>query len=162
MRHGIDNSPQDGRGLHIAVVATHWNAFVVEPMLAGALAALQQCGAKATVYRVPGAFELPLAAQWACDNSRASCVAVIALGAVIRGDTPHFDFVAGECARGLAKVALKMNKPVIFGVLTTNTADQAVLRADPNGDNKGAEAAHAAVAMANLRRALTQGSADDV
>ena len=121
--------------------------------------------AKVDIAEVPGAFELPLAAKWLAETG--SYDAVVCLGCVIRGETPHFDFVAGEAARGIARVGLESGVPVIFGVLTTNTAAQAWARAGkkrrglkshaklgPGGGNKGYEAAQSAVAMAELKSAL--------
>lgn len=150
---GIDASPLDGSQLRIAVVVARWNAEVVEPLLAGALAELRTCGVSDYgVHRVPGAFELPLAAKWLGESE--SVDAIVALGAVVRGDTPHFEYVAGQCAQGIAQVALQTGRPVIFGVLTTNTLEQALLRANPAGENKGGEAVRAAIEMALLRKRL--------
>ena len=158
MGHGIEKTVLDGSGMCIGVVAARWNAFVVEPLLLGAQEALQSCGVTDVhIVRVPGAFELPCAANWLCRTGEFD--AVIVLGAVIRGDTAHFEFVAGECARGVQDVMLRTQVPVIFGVLTTNTTDQATSRADIAGDNKGAEAARAAIEMAIVRRQWGRGSA---
>ena len=131
----------------VAIVATRWNEDIVRPMLADALRCLAELGIRlendrAVVVRVPGAFEIPLAAQRLATGGR--YCAVIALGAVIRGDTPHFDFVAGNCAAGLNRVMLDTGVPVAFGVLTTDTPEQARQRAD----TKGREAAEAALEMA--------------
>lgn len=153
MGQGIDIQILDGAGLSIAIVAARWNAPVVEPMLAAARDELRTLGVtKIVVYRVPGAFELPFAAN----RLQRHCSAVIVLGAVIRGETPHFDFVAGECARGIMDLNLKdeLATPVIFGVLTTNDLEQANQRADPLQHNKGAEVARAAVEMALCARSL--------
>lgn len=142
----------DGEGLNIAVVSTRWNDSIVDRLVDAALDVLDDCAVTEddiTLVRVPGAFELPLA----CDRLAASdrYDAIIALGAVIRGDTPHFDYVAGECARGVAQTALEYGVPVAFGVITADTVDQAVARAQGDEDrNKGAEAASAAVEMATL------------
>lgn len=128
----------------VAVVAARWNAAVVEPMLAACVAALREAGvATIEVVRVPGAFELPLAAARLAPHHDA----VICIGAVIRGDTPHFDFVAGEAARGIQQVALQTQVPVVFGVLTTLTQAQADERADPARGNKGREFALSALEM---------------
>ena len=130
----------DGRGLRVAVVCGRFNDFISERLLAGALAALEKYGAgEPVVTWVPGAFEIPLVAQ----RVAATSDAVIALGAVIRGDTPHFDFVAGECASGLMRVQLDTGVPCVFGVLTTDTVEQAEARID-----KGFEAAETAIEMA--------------
>ena len=143
------------QGLRVAIVAGRFNDFIVEPLLSGAVELLEQHGAQRDaikVLRVPGAFELPLVAQKLAASGRFD--AVIALGAVIRGDTPHFDFVAGECAAGLARVALDTGVPVIFGVLTTDTVEQASDRAGGKHGNKGADAALTAIEMVRLLRDL--------
>lgn len=138
----------DGRGKRFAIVAARFNQSVVEPMVESARATLKRHGVRdddIEVQRVPGAFELPLVgAKWAKTEA---VDAVIALGAVIRGETPHFDFVAGECAAGLQRAALDTGVPMIFGVLTTDTADQAMARADPARGDKGGDAARAALEM---------------
>ena len=143
------------RDLRFGVVITRFNDFVVEPLLRGALDALKRHGAAAAqieVVRVPGAFDLPVAARKLALSRRYE--ALIALGAVIRGQTPHFDYVAGECASGLARIALESGVPIAFGVLTTDTMEQAVDRAGGKAGNKGADAALAALEMANLLRRL--------
>ena len=142
-------------GARIAIVAAQFNALVMEKLLNGALDALYAQGMRnenLTLVRVPGAFEIPLTVK----KLAASGVydAVIALGAVIRGETPHFDFVAGECARGISQVALETGVPVAFGVLTCNTLQQALARAGGNAGDKGADAALAALQMAGLLREL--------
>ncbi|MDE1923888.1 MAG: 6,7-dimethyl-8-ribityllumazine synthase [Gammaproteobacteria bacterium] len=142
-------------GLRIACVAARFNDFVVEPLLRGALDALGRHGVapeRIQVVRVPGAFELPLVARKLALSGGYD--AVIALGAVIRGDTPHFDYVAGECAAGLARVAADSGVPVAFGVLTTDTVEQATDRAGGKDGNKGADAALTAIEMATLLRKL--------
>lgn len=137
----------DGRGLRIGVVAARWNGALVEPMLVEAQKALAECGvAQSVVLRVPGAFELPVAARRLI--AAQSFDAVVCLGAVIRGDTPHFDYVAGEAARGIQQVAIDTQVPVLFGVLTTNNLAQAEERADPARANKGREFALGAVETA--------------
>jgi 6,7-dimethyl-8-ribityllumazine synthase len=143
------------RDLRFGVVITRFNDFVVEPLLRGALDALKRHGAadkQIEIVRVPGAFDLPVAARKLALSRRYE--ALIALGAVIRGQTPHFDYVAGECASGLARIALESGVPVAFGVLTTDTMEQAVDRAGGKAGNKGADAALAALEMANLLRRL--------
>ena len=146
----------EGDGLRIAIVCTRWNDDSVDRLVDGALDVLTDCGTDEddiTVVRVPGAFELPLAADRLAESDDYD--GIIALGAVIRGDTPHFDFVAGECAKGLSATALEYGVPVGFGVITADTAEQADARAQPDEDhNKGAEAASAVVEMANLLRTL--------
>ena len=136
------------RECNIAIVAAQFNHFIVQQLVDGALDALQRNGvaeANITVAWVPGAFELPLAADVLA--SRGVHDAVIALGAVIRGGTPHFDYVAGECSRGIAQVGLKHALPVIFGVLTTDNIDQALERAGSGSGNKGFDTAVAALQM---------------
>jgi len=136
------------RACKIAVVAAEFNRFIVQQLVDGAVDALQRNGVaeeNMTVAWVPGAFELPLAADALA--SQGSHDAVIALGAVIRGGTPHFDYVAGECSRGIAQVGLKHGLPIIFGVLTTDDIDQALERAGSGSGNKGFDTAVAALQM---------------
>ncbi|MEP4547923.1 MAG: 6,7-dimethyl-8-ribityllumazine synthase [Saccharospirillum sp.] len=134
-----------------AIVVGRWNSFVVESLLDGALDALKRHGIKdeqLTVIRAPGAYELPIVCQKLAETERYN--AIIALGAVIRGGTPHFDFVAGEAAGGLNSVALTASMPVVFGVLTVDSIEQAIERAGTKAGNKGAEAALVALEMVNL------------
>ena len=136
------------RQCNIAIVAAEFNHFIVQQLVDGALDALQRNGVAETditVAWVPGAYELPLAADVLAASGRHD--AVIALGAVIRGGTPHFDYVAGECSRGIAQVGLKHGLPVIFGVLTTDNIDQALERAGSGSGNKGFDTAVAALQM---------------
>lgn len=141
----------DARGLKFAVVVARFNSAITEKLLEGAREALTQAGADGIeVFHVPGAFELPLAAKWLAHGGYS---AIIALGAVIRGETPHFDFVAGEAARGLQQVALECNIPVAFGVLTTDTLEQAEARAGGKHGNKGHDAAMTAIEMARFGHA---------
>ena len=143
------------RECNIAIVAVEFNHFIVQQLVDGALDALQRNGvaeANITVAWVPGAYELPLAADVLAVSGRHD--AVIALGAVIRGGTPHFDYVAGECVKGMAQVSLKHAIPVSFGVLTVDSIEQAIERAGTKAGNKGAEAAMSAVEMVNLLRQL--------
>nr|WP_127557985.1 6,7-dimethyl-8-ribityllumazine synthase [Saccharospirillum alexandrii] len=143
-----DFSPNDAQ---YAIVVGRWNSFVVESLLDGALDALKRHGIKdeqLTVIRAPGAYELPIVCQKLAETERYN--AIIALGAVIRGGTPHFDFVAGEAAGGLNSVALTANMPVVFGVLTVDSIEQAIERAGTKAGNKGAEAALVALEMVNL------------
>ena len=152
----IEGDPS-AEGACIAVVAARFNGFVVDKLLEGALAILQQQGVAEediTVVRVPGAFELPLAVQELLVDEGYD--AVIALGAVIRGETPHFDYVVAECARGLSRVSLAASIPVAFGVLTCDTAEQALERAGGKAGNKGADAAMTALEMANLLQLLDE------
>lgn len=141
--------------LRIAIVAARFNGFVVENLISGALDILRQHGAQdrnLTLVRVPGAFELPLTVKQLALSGKYD--AIIALGAVIRGGTPHFEYVAGECTRGIAQVSLETGVPVAFGVLTTDTVEQALARAGLKDGNKGAEAAVTIIEMANLFKAL--------
>jgi 6,7-dimethyl-8-ribityllumazine synthase len=140
------------RGLRVAVVAASWHDTVMDALVAGAVRALDEAGVAHDLIRVPGAFELPLVAQKYIETGEID--AVVALGCVIRGDTAHFDYVAGECASGLQRVMLDTGVPVIFGVLTTNTEAQAQERAAPGAHNKGAEAMRTAIAMARLLRQI--------
>jgi 6,7-dimethyl-8-ribityllumazine synthase len=144
------------RGLRVAIVAARFNEAIVAGLLAGAEAAWRRHGgapADLNIFRVPGAFELPLAARRLATAGEHA--AVVALGCVIRGDTPHFDFVAGECARGLMDAGLASDVPVVFGVLTVETIAQAEERADVARMNKGGEAIEAAIEMARLFESLT-------
>jgi len=140
-----------GRTCRVALVASEFNHFIVQQLVDGALDALNRHGVEPqdiSLAWVPGAFELPLAADVLASAGRHD--AVIALGAVIRGGTPHFDYVAGECSRGIANVGLKHGLPVIFGVLTTDTIDQALERAGSGAGNKGFDTAVAALQMIAL------------
>jgi 6,7-dimethyl-8-ribityllumazine synthase len=133
-------------GARFAIVVARWNGGITESLLRGAQRALQRHqvpDADVQVYRVPGAFELPLAAKRLAASGRVD--ALIALGCVIRGATPHFDFVAGECAKGLSSVALGSGLPVAFGVLTVDSIEQAIERAGTKAVNKGADAALSAL-----------------
>jgi 6,7-dimethyl-8-ribityllumazine synthase len=143
------------RDLKFALIVARFNDFVVEPMLRGALDALKRHGVsekQIEIVRVPGAFDIPIVARKLALSRRYE--ALIALGAVIRGETPHFDYVAGECAAGIARIALESGVPIAFGVLTTDTVEQAVDRAGGKAGNKGADAALVAIEMANLLRRL--------
>ena len=141
----------DASGLKFAIVVARFNSAITEKLLEGAQEALTKAGASGIeVFHVPGAFELPLAAKWLAHGGYS---AIIALGAVIRGETPHFDFVAGEAARGLQQVALECNIPVAFGVLTTDTLEQAEARAGGKHGNKGYDAAMTAIEMACFGKA---------
>lgn len=144
-----------GTGLKFGIVVSRFNDFVTKPLLAGAEDALLRHGVSADdidVAWVPGAFEIPVAARAMAASGRYQ--AVIALGAVIRGATAHFDYVAGEAARGVSQAGLSTGVPVAFGVLTTDTIEQAIERAGSKAGNKGAEAALSALEMANLLQSL--------
>lgn len=148
----------DGSGLRICIINTHWNDFIVSRLTDGALSTLKKHGVAdddITLITVPGAFEIPIAAKTAADTGRYD--AVVALGCVIRGATAHFDYVAGEAAKGIARVGLDTGVPVIFGILTTDTVEQAMDRAGIKLGNKGAEAATVAVETATLLSAIREG-----
>lgn len=137
------------------LVVARFNSFVVESLLDGAIDALKRHGASdadITIVRVPGAFEMPLVLEKLA--AKGGYDAIVALGAVIRGGTPHFDFVAGECVKGMAQVTLKYQVPIAFGVLTVDTIEQAIERAGTKAGNKGAEAAMSAIEMVNVLRQI--------
>jgi 6,7-dimethyl-8-ribityllumazine synthase len=143
------------RDLRFAIVAARFNDMIVDSLIRGAVDTLVRHGAsekQIELVRVPGAFDLPLVVQRLAASKR--CDAIIALGAVIRGATPHFDHVAGQCAAGLARASLETGVPVAFGVLTTDTIEQAIERAGTKAGNKGADAALCALELANLLRRL--------
>jgi 6,7-dimethyl-8-ribityllumazine synthase len=138
------------------LVVSRWNSFVVESLEKGAIDALKRHGAEdadLTIVRAPGAFEMPVVIERIA--AKGDYDAIIALGAVIRGGTPHFEYVAGECVKGMAQVSLKHGLPVTFGVLTVDTIEQAIERAGTKAGNKGAEAALSAIEMVDLLRRLS-------
>jgi 6,7-dimethyl-8-ribityllumazine synthase len=146
-------------GLRFAIVVSRFNSFVTDRLLAGAMDALTRTGVDADlidVVKAPGSWEIPLVAAELARAKRYD--AVICLSAIIRGDTPHFDYLAAEAAKGLAHVSYETGVPVAFGVLTTNTLEQAIDRAGAKSGNKGFDAAMSAIEMANLLRALRQGA----
>ena len=152
----IHRGKTNASGFRFAIVASHWNDFLTSKLVEGAVDALSSAGAAegdVEVFMVPGAFELPLAAQKAAESGQFD--AVIAIGVVIRGETPHFDYVAGEAAKGVSKVSLDTGVPVMFGVVTTDTVEQAINRSGLKAGNKGYEAAMAAVEVANLYREMS-------
>lgn len=143
-----------GQGLKVAIVVSRFNSFITDRLVEGALDALRRHGVQEkdiSLVRVPGSFELPLAARKA---SAAKVDAVIALGALIRGGTPHFEYLSAEVTKGVAQVALETGVPVAFGVLTTDTIEQAIERAGTKAGNKGFEAALTAIEMAKLLRQM--------
>jgi 6,7-dimethyl-8-ribityllumazine synthase len=143
------------RDLRFAIVAARFNDMIVESLIRGAVDALLRHGAgekQVEIIRVPGAYDLPFVVKRVAASKRYD--AIVALGAVIRGATPHFDHVAGQCAAGLARVAEETGVPVAFGVLTTDTIEQAIERAGTKAGNKGADAALCALELANLLRRL--------
>lgn len=145
----------DGRGMKFAIVVGRFNSFITDKLLEGSLDALRRTGAleeDIEIVRVPGSWEIPVTVKAIAAQKRHD--AIIALGAVIRGETPHFDYVAGQAAAGLAQVTLETGVAIAFGVLTTNTVEQAIDRAGAKSGNKGFDAAMAAIEMANLLRQL--------
>ncbi len=153
----IEGGFQPDPSARFALLAARFNHFIVDRLVEGALDTLRRHGVaqeNITLIHTPGAFEMPLAAKQLASMNRFS--AIIALGAVIRGGTPHFDFVANECAKGLAQVMLQYDVPLAFGVLTTDSIEQAIERAGTKAGNKGVEAAMAALEMVNLRSALAR------
>ena len=156
MREMIEGN-LDARGLKLAIVISRFNSFITERLLEGALDAIRRTGGDTEaleIIRVPGSWEMPVVVAELAKQKRHD--AVICLGAVIRGDTPHFDYVAGNAASSLAHIAADSGVPVAFGVLTTNTVEQAVDRAGAKSGNKGFDAAMTAIEMANLLRALRE------
>jgi 6,7-dimethyl-8-ribityllumazine synthase len=145
----------DGEGLRVCIVVARWNSFVTKKLLSGAVSSLREHGvedAAIVTAWVPGAFEVPTAAKWAAESGGFD--AVICLGAVIRGDTAHFEYVAGRAAEGIGLVAQATGVPVIFGVLTVDSVEQALDRTGGKEGHKGEEAAQAAIEMARLRELL--------
>lgn len=144
-------------GLRFAIVVSRFNSIVTERLLEGATAAIEKCGGKTAdvrVIRIPGAFEFPVTARTLAQTERYD--AIVCLGAVVRGDTPHFDYVAGEAARGIAQASYDSGVPVAFGVITANTMEQAQDRAGGKDGNKGFDAAMTAIEMAHVLRRIRQ------
>ncbi len=147
------------KGLRVGIVAGRFNDFVVNSLIEGAIDCLVRHGASESdieLARVPGAVEIPLAVQRMGRTGKYD--AIIALGAVIRGGTPHFEYVAGECSKGLGQLALQLDMPVSFGVLTVDTIEQAIERAGTKAGNKGAEAAMGVIEMVNVLRQIEAGN----
>lgn len=145
----------DGKGLHVGIVVSRFNSVVTERLLKGALEGLRRCGVEERdieVTHVPGAFEIPVAARWYADSGRFE--AIVCLGAVVRGETPHFDFIAQAVVREVARLSVEHRLPIALGVLTTNDVEQALARSQDDPGNKGYEAAVTAVEMASVRRAV--------
>jgi 6,7-dimethyl-8-ribityllumazine synthase len=143
----------NGKGFRFAIVASRWNDFLTSRLVEGALDALERLGAQekaVAVYRVPGSFEIPLAALKVAGSGKFD--AVICLGTIIRGQTPHFEYIASEVARGINQAGMQTGVPVLFGIVTADTLEQAIDRAGVKLGNKGFEAATAAVELANLYR----------
>ncbi len=147
----------DSKGMKFAIAVSRFNSFITDKLLDGALSALRRTGCSEDdieIVRTPGAWELPLVVKTLAEQKRFD--AVIALGAVIRGETPHFDYVAGECARRLSEIPLQTGVPVALGVLTTNTVEQAIDRAGAKAGNKGFDAALSAIEMVDVLRRLSR------
>lgn len=148
----------DAKGARFAIVVSRFNAFITERLLEGARDTLVRHGADddaLTIVRVPGAFEIPLAARWLATSGEHD--AVLALGCLIRGATPHFDYISSDVTKGLGATTLETGVPVAYGVLTTDTIEQAVERAGTKAGNKGADAAMTAIEMVSLKKALAGG-----
>ncbi|NQW61805.1 MAG: 6,7-dimethyl-8-ribityllumazine synthase [Deltaproteobacteria bacterium] len=142
-------------GLRLAIVTTRWNHFITDRLVEGALDTIERHGgdpAATVLIKVPGAFEIPLAVSQLAKSGKYD--AIIAIGAVIRGSTPHFDYVAGEATKGISQVSVSTGVPIAFGVITADTIEQAIERAGTKMGNKGAEAALVAIEMANLGKVL--------
>lgn len=155
MQPKVHQGKLTAEGFRFAIVASRWSESLVSRLIEGALEALEEYGAAANsieIFRVPGAFEIPLAAKKVAESKNWD--AVICLGTVIRGDTPHFDYVAGAAAEGSTQVSLETGIPVLFGVITADNVQQAVDRAGKRSDNKGFEAAMAAVEIVNLYKEI--------
>ena len=147
----------NAEGFRFAIVASRWNDFITGRLLEGALEGLERLGAKdgsVSVYRVPGAFEIPLLALRLAQSRKFD--AVICVGTIIRGQTPHFDYIANEVTRGISHAGLESGLPVVFGIVTADTVDQAIDRAGVKLGNKGFEAAMTAVELANLYREVLE------
>ena len=155
----ITRGQVNAKGFRFAIVVSRWNDFLTSKLLDGALDALESTGADENsieVFKVPGSFELPLTSLKAAQSGKFD--AVIAIGVVIRGETPHFDYVAGQAASGIAQAGLQSGIPVIFGVVTTETVEQAINRSGVKSGNKGYEAAMSAVEVVNLHRQMAADS----
>lgn len=158
MQPKIHQGLLNAQGFRFAIVVARWNSFLTEKLVEGALDALERLGAEEAaveIFKVPGSFELPLTAQKVAASEKFD--AVICIGVVIRGETPHFDYVAGEAAKGTAQTSVKTGVPVLFGVVTADTLEQAINRAGVKAGNKGFEAAMAAVEIVNLYKGLESG-----
>lgn len=155
MKHKVFEGKLDGSGKRFALVVSRFNNFLTDKLVEGAVDCLTRHGAKdadISLAYVPGAFEIPYVAAKMANADGYD--AVICLGAVIRGDTPHFDYISNEASKGIAKIALETGKPVIFGLVTADTLEQAIERSGTKAGNKGWDAAEAAVEMVNLYSAL--------
>ena len=156
MQPVIHEGHLNGQGFRFAIVASRWNDFISSRLVEGALDALERLGADeklVEVYKVPGAFEIPLLAMKLAGTGKFD--AIICVGTIIRGQTPHFEYIASEVASGIAKAALQTGVPVVFGVVTADTVDQAIDRAGVKLGNKGFEAGTTAVELVNLYKTVT-------
>lgn len=158
MQPVIHEGHLNGQGFRYAIVASRWNDFISSRLVEGALDALERLGAEENqveIYKVPGAFEIPLLALKLAESGKFD--AIICLGTIIRGQTPHFEYIASEVASGISHAALKTGVPVVFGVVTADTVDQAIDRAGVKLGNKGFEAGTTAVELVNLYKAVAGG-----
>ncbi|CAN5846611.1 6,7-dimethyl-8-ribityllumazine synthase [soil metagenome] len=158
MQPKIHQGLLNAHGFRFAIIVSRWNSFLTEKLVEGALDALERLGAEETaveIFKVPGSFELPLTAQKVAESGDFD--AVICIGVVIRGETPHFDYVAGEAAKGTAQASVNTGVPVLFGVVTSDTLEQAINRAGVKAGNKGFEAAMSAVEIVNLYKGMESG-----
>ncbi|MGI9034625.1 MAG: 6,7-dimethyl-8-ribityllumazine synthase [Pyrinomonadaceae bacterium] len=156
MQPKIHQGKLTAEGFRFAIIQSRWNDFITSRLVEGALDALERLGAdekSIEIFKVPGSFEIPLTTLKAAESGRFD--AVICLGAILRGQTPHFDFVAGEAVKGIAQAAIKTGVPAIFGIVTAETLEQAIDRAGVKAGNKGFEAAMAAVEIVNLYREMS-------
>ena len=156
MQPVIHEGQLNGQGFRFAIVASRWNDFISSRLVDGALDAFERLGVAENdveIYRVPGAFEIPLLAQKIAASGKFAAVACV--GTIIRGQTPHFEYIAAEVARGIGQAALQTGVPVVFGVITADNMDQAIERAGVKLGNKGFEAATTAVELANLYKTVT-------
>ena len=150
------------QGFRFAVVASRWNDFMTSKLIEGALDTLERLGASeedVEIFKVPGSYELPITAQKVAQSKKFD--AIICLGIVIRGETPHFDYVAGEAAKGISQVSMQTGTPVLFGVITADTVEQAMNRSGVKSGNKGVEAAMSAVEIVNLFETMDGGESTD-
>ena len=151
MRPVVHEGQLSGQGFRFAIVASRWNDFISSRLVDGALDAFESLGVAeqdVEIYKVPGAFEIPLLAQTLAASGKFA--AIVCAGTIIRGQTPHFEYISGEVARGIGQAALQTGVPIVFGVITTDNKDQAIARAGVKQGNKGFEAATVAVELANL------------
>jgi 6,7-dimethyl-8-ribityllumazine synthase len=151
LRPVVHEGQLSGKGFRFAIVASRWNDFISSRLVDGALNAFESLGVAEQdleIYKVPGAFEIPLLAQTLAASGKFA--AIVCAGTIIRGQTPHFEYISGEVARGIGQAALQTGVPIVFGVITTDNKDQAIARAGVKQGNKGFEAATVAVELANL------------